>query len=438
MAHDSPTPSIATPLQAEAVRGNKAFSLLEWHLAGRYLRSRRQEGFISVITWFSLLGIALGVATLIVVMSVMNGFREELLGRILGLNGHVTVYASSGDNLYQSQKLAELALKVPGVLSALPYIEGQALVVQQGQASGVVVRGLAEENLPAVTGLTQKIVFGSIKNFHEKKVLIGARLAARYGLQVGNPLTLISPQGKETPFGTVPRQVVVEVAGIFDVGMYEYDSGFIFMPLELAQAFFSRGEGVTGLEIRLPHAEQGINEAAARLQNSLGDGVRIVDWRMNNASFFNALQVERNVMFLILTLIILVAAFNIISGLVMLVKDKTRDIAILRTMGASPGCIQRVFFITGASIGVVGTGLGVILGVSFALNIETIRQWLQKLTGANLFDAEIYFLSQLPASLNWHEVGGVVLMALALSFAATLYPSWKASRTDAVEGLRYG
>jgi len=413
------------------------FSAFERMVALRYLRARRQEGFISVISWFSLLGIGLGVATLIIVMAVMNGFRAELFDRVLGLNGHLNVYSIDGNPLYNYEPLAETLRKVQGVLTVSPSIEGQTLLSSNGMASGAMVRGIEPALFKAREIISQHIAEGNLDSFGDDKIAIGQRMALRLGLHVGDQLTLIAPSGKATVFGTAPRMKAYEIAVIFNVGMYEYDNGFVFMPLEAAKTFFHTFGGVTGLEIFVtqPHRFDAIK---MHLIEALGQtNTRLLDWQQSNASFFTALQVERNVMFLILTMIILVAAFNIISGLIMLVKDKGRDIAILRTMGATRGMIMRIFFMAGASVGVLGTGFGCALGIAFAKNIESIRQLIQKLTGTDLFSAEIYFLSHLPAVLDWHEVLQVVLMALTLSFLATLYPSWRAAKLDPVEALRY-
>ncbi|CAO3429848.1 lipoprotein-releasing ABC transporter permease subunit [Azospirillum doebereinerae] len=412
------------------------FTAFERMVAMRYLRARRQEGFISVIAGFSLLGIALGVATLIIVMSVMNGFRAELLGRVLGLNGHLNVYNARGGPLPDFDVLTGTLRNTPGVVNVTPTVEGQALVSARGVASGAVVRGVRPEDFRARPTLARGVVRGKAEDFGEDRIAIGSRMAQRLGLSIGDQLTLIAPQGNVTAFGTVPRLRSYPIGAIFDVGMFEYDNSFVFLPLEEAQAFFRTGDAVTSLEIFVQDPVQ-IRAARDAVQSVVAGVGRVVDWQQSNSSFFTALQVERNVMFLILSLIIMVAAFNIISSLIMLVKDKGRDIAILRTMGATRGMIMRIFFLSGASIGVTGTLLGLALGVSFALNIETIRQAIQALTGTNLFSAEIYFLSQLPAKIDWSEVTQVTLMALGLSFAATIYPSWRAARLDPVEALRY-
>jgi lipoprotein-releasing system permease protein len=413
-----------------------AFDAFERMMAGRYLRARRQEGFISVIAGFSLLGIALGVATLIIVMAVMNGFREELLGRILGLNGHLTVYGQ-GKSLAEYDQVAAAVRNVAGVRSASPLVEGQVLATANGVSAGALVRGVRAADLGARPLLASNIRAGDVADFKGEDVaMIGARMANKFGLSLGDNITLISPQGNVTAFGTTPRTRAYRVVAIFEVGMFEYDSSFIFLPLEAAQVFFRLGNGVSGVEVMLEHPDQ-VRDARWQISRALGAGVRLFDWQQANSSFFNAIQVERNVMFLILTLIILVAAFNIISSLIMLVKDKARDIAILRTMGATRGAVMRIFFLSGASVGVIGTFAGFVLGILFTANIETIRQWLQSLTGTPLFSPEIYFLSRLPAKVDPMEVVAVVLMALGLSFLATIYPSWRAARLDPVEALRY-
>jgi len=411
------------------------FSAFERLIAFRYLRARRREGFISVIAGFSLLGIALGVATLIIVMAVMNGFREELLSRILGLNGHLTLYARAA-TLQDYDPLAARVRAVPGVLSATPIAEGQVMATARGTATGALLRGVTPEDLRARALVAANIRSGSLDDFGGGRVAVGSRLADKLGLGVGDRISLISPKGSVTAFGTIPQVRAYEIAATFEVGMFEYDSTFVFMPLPAAQRYLRLGDAVTGIEVMLDDPDR-VLAARAALVGIVGPRIRVLDWQRANASFFNAIEVERNVMFLILTLIIMVAAFNIVSSLIMMVQDKGADIAILRTMGASRGMVMRVFLLSGASIGVLGTVAGLILGVAFAENIEIIRQWLQTLTGTRLFEAEIYFLSRLPARLDWWETGSVIAMALGLSFLATLYPSWRAARLDPVEALRY-
>ena len=410
------------------------FTPFERMVAFRYLRARRQEGFVSVIAIFSLLGIALGVATLIIVMSVMNGFRAELIGRILGLNGHLAVY-SEGSAFTDFDAAAQKVRGVPGVVGATPLIEAQVMATTEAGASGALVRGIRAGDIRARKLIAGHIVAGSLEGFGDDGVALGDRLARRLGVAVGGKVTLISPEGTDTAFGTMPRLKTYHVVALFDVGFYEYDNSFIYMPLEAAQVFFKLPDAVTNLEVFVKDADQASREGAM-IAAALGGGVRIVDWQKANSSIVNAVEIERNVMFLILALIILVAAFNIISGMIMMVKDKGRDIAILRTMGASRGMILRIFMLSGASIGVVGTVAGFTLGIAFTDNIEAIRHFLQDLLHVNLFSAEIYFFTRIPAQIDGGEVATVVLMALALSFLATLYPSWRAARLDPVEGLR--
>lgn len=412
------------------------FSAFERLVAFRYLRARRQEGFISVIAWFSLLGIALGVATLIIVMAVMNGFRAELLGRILGLNGHITISAPGGQAIPDADKLVARLKAMDGVVFAAPMVEGQVMVSANGVAGGALVRGMTSEDLRARRLIADSVRQGSIDDMGDDGVLIGSRMAYRLGLKLGDGLTVLSPRGESTAFGSVPRIKTYRIAGIFEVGMYEYDNTYVYAPLSAAQIFFRLPQAVSGIEIMLTDP----NKAAVMtymLSGLVPPGVRAVDWQQANSSFFNAIQVERNVMFLILTLIILVAAFNIISSMIMMVKDKGRDIAVLRTMGATRGMILRIFLLSGASIGIIGTAAGLLIGVLFCENIESIRQFLQNLTGTQLFQAEIYFLSRLPAKMDVMEVLQVVTMAFSLSLLATIYPALRAARLNPVEALRY-
>ncbi len=414
--------------------------LFERTVARRYLRSRKREGFISVIAGFSFIGIMLGVATLIIVMSVMNGFRAELIGRVLGLNGHLNAYSSIGTMKNYEPMMKRIKTSVNGVTHVFPTIEGQALMSANDIAAGVIVRGMRAEDLAAKPVLSDSIILpADFRTLFPKNnsIAIGVKMADKFGLRLGDVMTLISPKTKSSPFGgTNIRQKDFVVSAIFDVGMYEYDSSFVFIPLEMAQKFYLMIDGISALEI-MTDDPQNVDTTKRDIIRALEGGAAVADWRDSNASFVNALEVERNVMFLILTLIILVAAFNIISSLIMLVKDKSRDIAILRTMGATRGMIIRVFFITGARIGIWGTLAGAVLGIAFAANIESIRQGLQKMTGWTVFPDEIYFLSQLPAKIDTNEVVMIVLMALFLSFAATVYPAWRAARLDPVEALRY-
>lgn len=412
------------------------FARIEWMMAGRYLRARKQESFVSIISIFSFLGIALGVATLIIVMSVMNGFRYELLSRILGLNGHLLVQPIAGD-LYDYDATTAAIRNIPGVTRAAPIVDGQAMASANEIGTGALVRGMRADDLASLTLVSDTLSPGALEEYaNGKSVIIGRRLARQLGLGPDDRITIIGQKGPVTAFGSTPRIKTYRVAGTFNVGMSEYDSAYVFMPLEEAQLFFNHEETVSAIEVMTADADN-LDGVAAAVAGVVPRIAQVVAWQDVNASFFTALQVERNVMFLILTLIIVVAALNIISGLIMLVKDKSRNIAILRTMGATRGAILRIFMIAGSSIGVLGTLGGFVLGVVFCENIESIRQFFQWLTGTELFNPELYFLSQLPAEMEAGEVATVVLMSLSISFLATLYPSWRAASLDPVEALRY-
>ncbi len=414
----------------------RPFSRFEWMLAGRYLRPTRKEGFVSIISILSLVGIALGVAALIIVMAVMNGFRHDLLGRILGLKGHIMVQGTTGA-LPDFDQIVKQVRGVPGVTRAAPVIDGQVMATSNGYSLGALVEGLRAADLKDMTVVSKSLSPGVLAAFKgDDVVIIGEGLAERLRLAPGMTITLIAPRGNVTPFGVTPRIKTYRIAGTFKIGMSEYDKSYIFMPLEQAQLYFNMGATVTGLEVMITDPDKVVSFINP-VGQAAGPYARIYTWQDINSSFFDAIQVERNVMFLILSLIVAVAALNIISGLIMLVKDKSQDIAILRTMGATRGAMMRVFMIAGASIGVVGTFIGFAIGVAFCSNIETIRQGLSKLTGTTLFDPTIYFLERMPARMETDEVTAVVLMALTLSFLATLYPAWRAARLDPVEALRY-
>jgi lipoprotein-releasing system permease protein len=416
--------------------GTRPFAPFEWMLSLRYLRSRRREGFISVIAGFSFLGIMLGVATLIIVMAVMNGFRQELLDKILGLNGHLLVQPLEKP-LPDWEELAERISKVPGVRLAAPIVEGQALASSPFNSSGVLVRGIRVSELNKLPSIANNIRQGTLEGFDAGQGLaIGRRLSDQLSVRAGDNITLVAPRGAVTPMGTTPRIKTYKVAAVFEIGMSEYDSAIVFMPMPEAQLYFNRAGDVTAIEVYTNNPDR-IDNFRRLVTDAANRPIFMIDWRQRNATFFNALQVERNVMFLILTLIVLVAALNIISGLIMLVKDKTSDIAILRTIGATQGAIMRIFLITGASIGMVGTIIGFLVGTVICLNIESIRRFISWLTNTELFSPELYFLSKLPAEMDVGETFAVVLMALTLSLLATLYPSWRAARLDPVEALRY-
>jgi lipoprotein-releasing system permease protein len=427
----------------------RPFARFEWMLAGRYLRARRREGFISVISLFSFLGILLGVATLIVVMAVLNGFRAELLDKILGFQGHIAVYRSDAAPIADFEALQQQFSAMPGVTRAIGLVEGQVMASSLRNNTGALVRGISETDIQKVPSLnnanlrTALKVEGipdetaSFKGFDASGgVAIGERMAWRHQLGLGSRITIISPEGPETVIGNAPRIRDYPVVAIFKVGMSDYDENVIYMPLAEAQEYFVTEEGVNQIEVMVEKPDE-VENYLLPIMNVAGDGMAVTTWKARNSTFFNALAVERNVMFLVLTMIILVAALNIISGLIMLVKDKGRDIAILRTMGASRGTIQRVFFLTGAAIGVTGTLGGFLVGLLICLNTERIRQFISWVSGVDPFNPELYYLAQLPAKMDSWQTVMILLMSLGLSFAATLYPSWRAAKLDPVEALRY-
>jgi lipoprotein-releasing system permease protein len=427
----------------------KPFAGFEWMLAGRYLRARRKEGFISVISLFSVLGILLGVATLIVVMAVLNGFRQELLSKVLGFSGHVSIYANDLSPMTGYKDIQQRLEAIPGVTQVIGLVEGQAMAASMKSATGTLVRGISEGDIKklsslhndslrtsfAVTGIPDETP--GFTGFDQSGgVVIGERMAWRHQLGMGSTLTIISPNGPDTIMGSTPRFREYPVVGIFKVGMSDYDENVIYMPLPEAQDYFLADGGVTQIDVLVEEPDK-VDDLVTAFQEAAGPDMQVQTWKQRNLSFFSALDVERNVMFLVLTMIVLVAALNIISGLIMLVKDKSRDIAILRTMGATRGAVQRVFMLTGAAIGVAGTIGGLLFGLIICLNAERIRQLIQWISGSDPFNAELYFLSQLPVRMDSLQTGWVVLMALTLSFLATLYPSWRAAKLDPVEALRY-
>ncbi len=412
------------------------FSKTEFLLAGRYLKSRKRTGFVSVIAGFSFLGILLGVATLIIVMSVMNGFRAELMGRILGLNGQIGVYPAWGALMENDDNQTAALQAIPGVTHVMPVVEGQVMASANDTNAGVMIRGIRPDDFAAKPILKEGYRGLDFTEFSDAEVIVGYRLARRLGVRPGDKVTLVSPKGNITAFGTIPKMKTYTVVGTFDTQMFEYDDNFMFMPLTAAQRFFKTDGRISRLDIVTAEGTP-IEPILETAFDIVPENQQIYDWRHTNQAFFNAIEVERNVMFLILTLIIVVAAFNMISGLIMLVRDKGRDIAVLRTMGMSKGGIQRVFLLAGLVIGVVGTVAGVILGLVFCYNIDAIKAFLENMSGSELFSAEIYFLSHLPAKVDLTEVTLVGGMSLLLALAATLYPSWKASKTDPVEALRY-
>lgn len=413
------------------------FTPLERLLAFRYLRSRRSEGFISVIAWFSFAGITLGVATLIIVMSVMNGFRAELVNRILGLNGHLGISSTLANGIDDYETLTSYIAQNPNILAATPQIESQVLVSANNVTIGAVVRGVIWSDLAIRAPLWDSITDEIITRFRDDKaILIGKTMARNLNLAQGDSITLLAPKGRTTAFGSIPARQSFIIGGIFDVGMHEYDSSFVFMPLPAAQKFFSMPDRVSGIELYINDPDDA-PIVKAEMTRILPEKTAVFDWMDRNRNFLNALQVERNVMFLILTLIILVAAFNIISSMIMLVRSKNADIAVLRTMGLGRTSLLKIFLLTGTSIGIIGTIVGSLLGLLFCWNIEGIKSFIENLTGSELFSAEIYFLSKLPAVVEPTEVGVVIVMTLTLSLLASLYPAWRACAIAPAEVLRY-
>ena len=416
----------------------KMFSKLERKIAFRYLGAKRR-GFGSVISWVSLIGIMLGVATLIVVMSVMGGFHDTLLGRIIGMNGHVVVYHQDGaisDFDFLIDKMNQNKVVATHTTSIVPIAEGQVMATAGGNNTGAMIRGIRMSDLQKKTNTGTRIYGKPLDAIRDGELVAGASLTRNLRVTMGDNISLVSANAATpTPFGSMPRIMSYPVMSSFFMGMYEYDSGYIFMPLETAQKYLNIGNSVTHIDLFLkdPEDTTAVQESLLEL---LPDGFVVRDWRELNRGFVGALQVESNVMFLILMLIVIVAAFNIISSLVMLVKDKNKDIAVLRTFGVSRKSMMRIFILSGTSIGVIGTFFGTIFGVLIAIYIEPIRQFIQMLTGRDLFPAELYYLSELPSKLELSSVAGIAILAIALSFLATLYPAWKAANTDPVEVLR--
>lgn len=454
---------MTAPAPARLDRGTGPFSRFERMVAGRYLRARRRDTFISVISALTMIGIALGVATLIVVMSVMNGFRDELLSKILGLNGHFTAFPIE-EVFHDYEAVKDRIEQVPGVVGAVAFVEGQALATGPYNSAGVAVRGMTYEDISKLPLLNQSAILGGWEDWDDLEgVAIGTRMATQLGVGLGDAITIVSPRGIQTPFGSTPQIRSYPVNAIFEVGMVEFDSFFVFMPIRPAQEYFrlytdrlrdgaeepdimatdeeidaayERVYNATAIEVFLANPDA-TGAIRTDLEIAAGRPMLFTDWQRRNETFFSALQVERVVMFVILSMIVLVAAFNIISSLVMLVKDKAADIAILRTMGATRASIMRIFCMTGTAIGFIGTIAGFLLGLVLAINAESIRAWVSDLLGIALFPPEVFMLSALPSRVDAVEVSVVLIMALGLSFLATLYPAWRAAQYDPVEALRY-
>lgn len=415
------------------------FGPFERMVAGRYLRARKGERFVSIIAIFSLVGIALGVATLIVVTSVMSGFQVELVARVLGVNGHVTIEAFAGQKIADFGPLVNQVKAIPGVTSAIPVLDGQALLsTDGGGARGGLVRGIELDDLRTLRPISDHIVAGDLSAFKgDDAIVVGVTLARSYRLKPGDSLTIISPDGAATAFGTIPRVRAYKVVAVFDSGLADYNSSVVFLPLPAAQIFFQKPNAATGIEIRLADP-QNISVVERPLRALLqGKPVYARDWRHANDTIVGVLQVQKDTMFIVLGMIVLVAAFNVVSSLIMLVKDKRADIAVLRTMGASNGAIMRIFLMCGAFVGVTGTVIGALIGIAFCWNIHAVQEFVETITGGRVFDASVFLLSKLPNTIDWGDVVRVVVLGLALSLLATLYPSWRAARTDPVEALRH-
>jgi lipoprotein-releasing system permease protein len=434
---------------SDSLPDTRPFAGFEWMLALRYLRARRREGFISVISLFSFLGIALGVATLIVVMSIFNGFHAELLSKVLGFTGHASIYRTDQNPITDYKTIAERVGKVDGVTQVLVLTEGQAMVSSDRNATGALVRGVSDEDILKITDLNNKDLQtgitipgtldekASLKNFAKSEgIAIGANMARRHQVGLGSTINLIAPNGPDTVIGNTPRIRAYTVVAVFKVGMSDYDDGVVYMPITEAQDFFSTNEGATGLEIMVDNPDD-IKNKVAMLSLAAGPDLAVQTWETRNVNFFNAIIVERNVFVMVVWMVMMVATLNIVSGLFMLVKDKGSNIAILRTMGATKGSIMRVFFLTGAAIGTLGTFAGLFFGLLIAYNADNIRHAIQSLSGVDPFNQELYFLSKLPAKIDLTQTFWTVAFALVISYLATLYPSWKAAKLDPVEALRY-
>ena len=416
------------------------FSYELW-IAYRYLRARREDGFISIVSWFSLIGISLGVATLIIVMSVMNGFREELLSRIIGLNGHASLYLSEDSKKINSNNIEKLLMEIEEVTDIIPIVESTIMITANNKSKGIITRGISSDNFMSNQLLYSSISSSTFNNFIKKdSIIIGNKLFKYLNLDIGSQITLIAPTGLNTPFGRAPLAKKFNIAGTFDLGMYEYDSSIIFMKIDNLRDFVGyESDQIDNIEIFYKNPENAYkNSYNIKVKlDSIEQGHLVIPWTNRHKQLFNALEVERNVMFIILTLIIIVAAFNIISSMIMLVRDKESSISILRTIGVTDKSILKIFIIVGSSIGFIGTTLGLIVGLLFSSNIEKIQKFLEDFTGSNLFSAEIYFLSKLPSKIIISEVAFVILIAFILSLSATIYPAWRASKIDPIKVLRH-
>jgi lipoprotein-releasing system permease protein len=413
------------------------FRPLELYIGLRYTRAKRRNHFISFISLISIMGIGLGVAALITVLSVMNGFEQELRTRILGMASHASITGYQ-QPLVDWQRTAQLAMQHPEVVGVAPYVAGEVMLTRGSKVSGALVRGIVPEREPAVSTVGEHMRAGSLQDLvaGEYRIILGSELAYNLGAHVGDHITMVTPQANYSPAGVLPRLRRFQVVGIFEVGMYEYDRGVALVHMEDAARLFKLDDAITGVRLRLEDLFQA-PRVSRQLVDQLGGNLRVEDWTHQHANFFRAVQTEKRVMFVILTLIVAVAAFNIVSTLVMVVTDKQADIAILRTLGATPAAILRIFMIQGAMIGMLGTALGVVGGVALALNVETIVPAIEQAFGVQFMPADVYYISDLPSRLDWLDVWRIGVVAFLLSFLATLYPAWRASKTQPAEALRY-